>query len=655
LTIPGCRSHPISPRASISSRVVGQEAACARSFLFRSVRARPLAQGLSRTGPRGASGPFRQVTIGGCRRFAFVAGPVFALSRSSAAVRPVADGPRAQRASSTRRLAPAGQVCIDGTCSATDGRRAVRPRAAADGWRAPPRCGNVRNVMAIHVGSTHEHAHRKSTGADAHHRFRGVMADYDDGKPRARSPTACGRRTPRQSVGARRSPRTGRVSPRAGVGRWHFERSPRPRRGLMATATADGADPAHDSWTPGRTGRMRPTHFRAGHHTRRRLPGRRRGRTSSIPSRTPCFPQNVYPAGNAQLGQAGRERRSLRGAARRFRVCRCARTVVHSGSGLSASTGCPTTRKPGAAASPSRRPRCPITIRRRSLGEASSDTVIHDPGCDRAVRRRDDPPARSTTGISARGPHPSAFQRRWHGPRQLHAASRHASPPNSAKTSASRVTAISRDGSSAMAAELWDASDTSVIFDLTGDTTADPPPMIVSPGTTSFLDGGASAPTNSRLHRRARPNRPLPSRERETPGATVSRRRLPTTSTSQPEWSPPTETQIAYVATANGSTGWAIDFNARRFSGSSERDGRATRFGHAARGPVCRGTPRRDIARPRRGPPSSGLQIAFQQRRWHSRSYLDSRWARNRSPAARHAVEDGDGANGVTFVRASRT
>jgi hypothetical protein len=111
--------------------------------------------------------------------------------------------------------------------------------------------------------------------------------------------------------------------------------------------------------------------------------------------------------------------------------------------------------------------------------------------------------------------------------------------------------AISRDGRR-MAAELWGGNSPSAIFDLTGDTTASPPPMIVQPGVTTFLSASFSA-DNSRLVGNV--GNSLFLIDGNT-GATIPST-LPTASSANPAWSPD-NMHIAYVTNTN--MGWGVDF-----------------------------------------------------------------------------------------------
>lgn len=169
--------------------------------------------------------------------------------------------------------------------------------------------------------------------------------------------------------------------------------------------------------------------------------------------------------------------------------------------------------------------------------------------------------------------------------------------------------AISRDGTR-MAAELWDGGDTSAIFDLTGDTTLSPPPMIVSPGVVSFLTATFS-PDNSRLVASAGNRLFLVD---GNTGTTIPST-LPTTATAHPEWSPD-GTQIAYVITNNVSSGWAVDFT---HGDLGVIDVTAPDTFGTPRTILSAGTPA-VIARPSWSPDSH--LIAFQHG-VHSRSYLD--------------------------------
>ena len=166
---------------------------------------------------------------------------------------------------------------------------------------------------------------------------------------------------------------------------------------------------------------------------------------------------------------------------------------------------------------------------------------------------------------------------------------------------------ISRDGRR-MAAELWDGGDTSAIFDLTGDTTLSPPPMIVPPGTVSFLSASFNM-DNSRLVGSTGNGLFLID---GNSGARVAST-LPTSGAAHPSWSPD-DTQIAYVNNTNGS--WAVDFTAGDLA---VIDVTAGDIFAPPRQILAAGTPR-VIARPSWSPDSR--YISFQHG-VHSRSYLD--------------------------------
>jgi hypothetical protein len=167
--------------------------------------------------------------------------------------------------------------------------------------------------------------------------------------------------------------------------------------------------------------------------------------------------------------------------------------------------------------------------------------------------------------------------------------------------------AISRDGRR-MAAELWDGGDVSGVFDLTGDTTANPPPMIFGPGPVSFLTASFSM-DNSRLVASAGNGLFLVD---GNSGATIPST-LPTTTSAHPSWSPD-DMSIAYVTNTNG--GWAVDFTAGDLAIIDVLGGDT--FG-APRQILSAGSPP-VIARPTWSPDSR--YIAFQHG-VHSRSFLD--------------------------------
>lgn len=167
--------------------------------------------------------------------------------------------------------------------------------------------------------------------------------------------------------------------------------------------------------------------------------------------------------------------------------------------------------------------------------------------------------------------------------------------------------AISRDGRR-MAAEIWDGGGTSAIFDLTGDTTLSPPPMIVPPNVVSFLTASFS-PDASRL---------VASFGNElflvdgNSGARIASS-LPSAGAAHPAWSPD-GTQIAFITSTNG--GWAVDFTRGDLAIVDAMAGDA--FG-TPRTILAAGSPP-VIARPSWSPDSA--YIAFQHSQ-HSRAYED--------------------------------
>jgi hypothetical protein len=169
--------------------------------------------------------------------------------------------------------------------------------------------------------------------------------------------------------------------------------------------------------------------------------------------------------------------------------------------------------------------------------------------------------------------------------------------------------AISRDGRR-MAAELWEGGGTSAIFDLTGDTTADPPPMIVAPGVVSFLTASFD-PSAGRL---------VGSVGNELfliDGNTGARLAaggagLPSAQSAHPTWSPDGNA-IAYVSNTDG--GWAVDFT----RGDLSIIDVVAPDTFAAPRTIFTGSPL-VVARPSWSPDSSW--IAFQHGQ-HSRAYQD--------------------------------
>lgn len=168
--------------------------------------------------------------------------------------------------------------------------------------------------------------------------------------------------------------------------------------------------------------------------------------------------------------------------------------------------------------------------------------------------------------------------------------------------------AISRDGRR-MAAEIWDGGNTSAIFDLTGDTTLSPPPMIVPPNVVSFLTASFSA-DSSRLVASFGNGLFLVD---GNSGARITSS-LPTTVAAHPSWSPD-NSQIAFVTNTNG--GWAVDFTRGDLAIIDVMAGDT--FG-APRTVLAAGATYPVIARPSWSPDSA--YISFQHS-LHSRAYED--------------------------------